>query len=141
MPGKVKESQQLTPTPAGEIKVSKFLSPGLPREVFMVLVLELSEGIIELMNEKDKLDSAREDLLALTEGKVRSERPIEIAGARGLELEILPRGGGIVRARVFATPDKVVEVFAQVSQLRLGSDDVAKFLDSVKLEGVAEPRP
>jgi hypothetical protein len=135
MPGTPRSEEKSQDTAAGKVETLKFMAePKGKREAFMVMALGFPPEVGAALGGHEKLlELGRKDLVAATNGQVASERQIVQSGQTGLELEVLPAGGAIVKSRVFATGDHIYQVSAHVSKARVGSRDVEKFLDSFQL--------
>ena len=109
----------------------------------MVVVVHFPEAVGRTLGGADGLlDLGRQDVLTGTEGRLKSERPIELAGCPGIEMEVLPPKGAIVRSRVYAAPNVLYQISVHVPMIRIESHDVRKFFDSFTLTnrpGSAEP--
>ena len=138
MPGTPKLEEKITPTPVGKIEMRKFLvTPRRKSELFMILAMRFPDVVaVNLGGAEKMLELGRKDLLEAAKGEIKSERRIDLAGVPGLELEVAPGKGAMVKSRIFATKNQLYQVAAHVPQFRLGSEDVAKFLDSFKLTDV-----
>ena len=79
------------------------------------------------------LEMGRQDFLIASKGQIQSEKQIALSGFPGLELEVLPPKGAIMRARIYATKHQVFQALVGVPKVRLSSDDVQKFFDSFQL--------
>jgi hypothetical protein len=139
MPGAPRVEQKIQETPVGKMELHKFtVVPKGKNELFMVVSVRFPEEASDRLGGAEKLlESGREDLLVATQGQLRSERRIILSGRPGMELEILPPKGAIVKARVYATKNQLYEVFVGVPMIRVTSEDVQKFFDSFELP--AEP--
>jgi hypothetical protein len=134
MPGTPQVEQTSQQTPAGPLEMHKFTvwTKG-KHEFFMVIVMAFPEDVgKQLGGERKLLQTSAQDVLVATKGQVRDQREIYLNGWIGLELEI-STNGGIVKARIFATKERVYEVWSSVSRIRSRSDDIPKFLNSFKL--------
>jgi hypothetical protein len=59
----------------------------------------------------------------------------------GLELEVLPPKGAIIKARIYAIKNQIYQVTVHVPKIRLGSKDVQKFLGSFRLSAEQDAAP
>jgi hypothetical protein len=104
----------------------------------MIIAIRFPEEVANGLGGPEKLlELGRKDLLSATQGQPRSERPIVLGNLPGLELEVPPPRGAILKARIYATKNQIYQVAAHVPEIRLSSADVQKFFDSFKLS--AEP--
>jgi hypothetical protein len=69
-------------------------------------------------------------VLSASKGQLKSERAIDSNGHPGLDIEVLPPQGAIIKARIYATSKQVFEIAVHCPQNRVASEDVEKFLDS-----------
>jgi hypothetical protein len=143
MPGIPQVEEKNQETPAGNVELRKFLvTPKRNKELFMIVVIRFPVDLGPELGETDKLlELGRQDLLKASQGQLKTERAIFLDGHRGLELEILPPKGAIIKARVFATKTRLYQITVHVSQVRLTSDDVSRFLDSFKFLPDAKTAP
>jgi hypothetical protein len=143
MPGTPRLEEKIQETPAGKVEVRKFtVEPKGKKEFFMILAVRFPEGVGDQLGGKEKLlELGREDLLAASQGQVQSERPIVLGSVSGLELEILPPKGAIIKARIYATNDQIIQVAAHVPKIRLASEDVQKYFDSFRLSAQSGAAP
>jgi hypothetical protein len=135
MPGTARLQQQTQETPAGKVELYKFtVTPKGQKGSFMIVTLRFSEEVARQIGGPEKLlELGRKDVLASSQGMVRSEKQIVLGGSPGLELEVLPPKGAVIKAQIYATRNQIYEVSVYVSQIRLASEDVQKFFDSFKL--------
>ena len=134
MPGTPQVEQKNQETPAGNVELHKFIvTPKRNKELFMIAVIRFPmEFGPDLGGTEKLLEIGRQDLLTASQGQLKGERAIFLDGHRGMEFEILPPKGAIIKARVFATKTQLYQITVHVSQVRLTSDDVSRFLDSFK---------
>jgi hypothetical protein len=139
MPGTPRLEQKTQESPAGNVELNKFtVEPKGKKELFMIVSIRFPEGLARELGGKAKLlELGRTDLLSASQGQLKSERQLSLSGCPGLELEVLPPKGAIIRARIYATKNQVYQVFVHVPEVRLASEDVQKFFDSFKVS--AEP--
>jgi hypothetical protein len=139
MPGTPRLEDKTQETPAGKVEVYKFtVEPKGKRELFMIVAVRFPEAVAEELGGKEKLlELGRQDLLTASQGQLQSERPIVLGSVPGLELEVLPPKGAIIKARIYATRNQVIQVTVHVPKIRLASEDVQKYFDSFRLS--AEP--
>lgn len=135
MPGTPRRETKTQDAPAGKVELNKFIvEPKNKSESFMIVTLQFpSEVSAELGGREELLELGRQDFLAASEGQIQSERELRLDGYPGIELEVLPPKGAIVKGRVFATNSGIYQVSAHVPKARVTSDDVRKFLESFKL--------
>jgi len=134
MPGEFKTQNQTEETPVGPIQIRKFFAKPRHGELYMIVVIHSPPEVVQKMGGlPDLLEAGRQNVLQKGKGKVKSERPIELAGCRGLELEIIPTDGAIVKSQVFAQETTVYEITLYSSKIRMISTDVQKFFDSFEL--------
>lgn len=135
MPGTPRLEQKTEKAPAGDVILSKFLvEPKGKKELFMIVRIGFPEAVARQIGDQEKLlQIAKEDLVAACQGRIQSEKPINLGGILGLELEILPAQGAIVKSRVFATANEIYQVTAHVPIIRVTSQDVDKYLNSFRL--------
>jgi hypothetical protein len=139
VPGTPRVEHTTQETPAGKVELHKFMvEPKGKKEMFLVLSIRYPEEVSRELDGPEKLlQIGRQDLLSASQGQLQSERPIVLNGWPGLELEVLPPKGAIIKARIYATKNQIFEAWVHVPKIRLRSEDVQKFLDSFQL--LAEP--
>jgi hypothetical protein len=139
MPGTPRLEQNTQETPAGNVELHKFtVEPKGKRELFMIVSVRVPMDVSrELGGTERLLELGRQDLLSASQGQLLSERQIRLGSCPGLELEVLPPKGAIVKARIYATANQFYQVAVHVPRIRLASADVQKFFDSFRLS--AEP--
>jgi hypothetical protein len=139
MPGTPRQDQQNQETPAGTLELHKFRAePKGKKELFMVVVIRFPPGMTDQLGGAEwLLELGRQDVLTACQGRLQSERRIALNGCPGLELEVLPAKGAIVKARIYAAKNQVYQVSVHVPKVRFTSDDVQMFFDSFQLS--AEP--
>jgi hypothetical protein len=135
MPGTPREEQRMQETPAGRVELRNFtVQPKNKKELFMIVSIHFPEGVGDQLGGPEKLlELGRRDLVTASGGQLKSEKRITQNGSPGLEFEVLPPKGAIIKARVFATRSQVYQLSAHVPQVRGASEDVQKFLDSFQL--------
>jgi hypothetical protein len=135
MPGTSKLEKKITETPAGNVELYKFtVEPKGKKEAFLVVTTRLPKSVVGQLGGREKLlELGRKDLVDAAKGTVQRESPVVLDGVQGLELEIQPPKGGIIKGRVFVTESQIFQVFVHVPLVRLGSADVQKFFDSFRL--------
>jgi hypothetical protein len=136
MPGTPQIERETHETPAGKIELLKFVvEPVGKKELYMITSLRFPNDVSrELGGTEGLLELGRQDLLAASQGQVQTEKQIVLAGCLGLELEIVPPMGAIIKSRVFATENQIYQVGVHTARMRLESDDVRKYLDSFRLD-------
>jgi hypothetical protein len=138
MPGTPSLTQNTQEKPAGKIEWHKFtVTPKGKNELFMIISSRFPESVGRKLGVEKLLEIGRQDILSATQGKLESERRIDLSGRPGLELEVLPPNGVIMKARIYARKNQVCQVVVHVPMIRLPSKDVEKFFDSFEL--LAEP--
>jgi hypothetical protein len=139
MPGTPRLQQNTQETPTGKVELHKFtVEPKGKKELFMIVSTRFPEDLGRKLGGREKLlELGRKDLLSASQGRLKSERQIVLNGCPGLELEVLPPKGAVIKARIYATKSQVYQVSVHVPEIRLPSEDVQKFFDSFKLS--AEP--
>ena len=135
MPGPPRLQRNTQQTPAGNVEVHKFTAePKGKKELYMIVATRMPEVIGDRLGGTEKLlELARKDLLSASQGQLRSERRIVLDGSPGLEMEVLPPKGAMIKARIYATKNQVYQVSVHVPVIRGPSNDVQKFLDSFNL--------
>jgi hypothetical protein len=125
----------LQETPAGNVELHKYsVMPEGRKELYMIVVNRFPDDVGRTIGgASGLLELGRKDVLESMGGRLKSERPIELAGCPGLELEVLPPEGAIQKCRVYAARNALYEVCVHVPQFRLASRDVQKFFDSFTL--------
>jgi hypothetical protein len=113
LPGVPKVEEKAQETPGGIVGLHKFsVEPKGKKELFMIVVLAFPEEFPDGLN---PLELAKQDVLAAaSQGTVRSERQISLAGVRGIELEVLPPKGAVVKARIYATKTRIYQLLEGV---------------------------
>ncbi len=132
MPGTPEIEKNTQETPAGKVELQKFAAkPRGKKELFMIVAIRFPDEMSAQLGGAEKLlELGRQDVLAACQGQMQSEKRIDLGGVPGLELEVLPARGAIVRSRVFATQSRLYQVSVHVPKIRLASADVQKFLDA-----------
>jgi hypothetical protein len=135
MPGTPSLDQQTKESPAGKVELAKFtVKPKGKNELFMIVSLRFPEAVGRALGGTQKiLEIGRQDVLSSSQGQLKSERQISLSGCPGLELEVVPPKGAIIKARLYATKDRLYQVSVHVPKIRLTSEDVQEFFDSFKL--------
>jgi hypothetical protein len=145
MPGTPRQDHQTQQTPAGNIELDKFIvEPKGKNELFMVMSMRFPDAVGRALGGPQKLlELGRKDVLAASQGQLKSEKQITLNDWPGLEMEVLPATGGILKSRVYATNNQLYTVTVGVSQVRLSSEDVQTFFESFKLpiQPVAAVKP
>jgi hypothetical protein len=139
MPGTPQRAQQAQDIFGSKLEMSKYtVEPRGKKELFMIVVLGFPGDLgRDLGGAQKLLELGRQDLLFFSQGQLRSERPITLGSFPGVELEVLPPKGAIIKARIFATPKRLYQVMVHVPKIRLDSEDVQKFFNAFTL--LAEP--
>ena len=127
-------------TPVGTIELHNYaVKPKGKEELFMVISIRYPEDAAEQMGGTEGLlELGRQDVLAASQGQIRSEKRISVSGHPGLDMEVLPAGGAVIRVWVCVTDTQMYQVSAHVPLARLHSEDVQRFFRSFKLLG--EPK-
>jgi hypothetical protein len=135
LPGALQEDKTVQETPLGPVEVTKFYAEAKKRkELYMIVLFRCPEALGRQMGgAPGLLELARKDVLVSSNGQLKSERRIALNGINGLEMEVLPRAGAVIKARIFATEDRIYQVSVHVPKVRLQSQDVKKFLSSFEL--------
>jgi hypothetical protein len=135
MPGVPRLDQNTQPTPSGNVQVYKFsVMPKGKKELFMLIAIRFPESINQgIGGSQGVLALGRQDLMTSSQGKLKSESQIELNGYPGLEMEVLPPKGAIIKSRMYATDNQLYQASIHVPKIRLESDDVHKFFDSLQL--------
>jgi hypothetical protein len=143
MPGTPHLEQKTQETEAGPIELHKFIvTPKDGKELFMITSTRFPEDLAGQLGGTEKLlDLGRQDLLAASRGQLKSERHIDLAGHPGLEVELLPPKGAVIKAQIFATKNQLFQVSVHVPKVRLASKDVQKFFDSFQLSAKPAAAP
>ena len=141
-PGKPEETKQVAETPMGPVDFTMAIHASSTR-AFMAgaTVYKLPEGAS--FDVPKALDGARDKMLADINGKVTSEKTIELDGFKGREVSFEAPGpmGATIRgtARLFAGSDPPGAYMASAFRMTDAPDpDAAPFLDSMHL-GKAVP--
>jgi hypothetical protein len=132
MPGTPRKEQQINDTPAGKVELYKFIvEPKGTKEMFMIVTVRFPKAVASKLGGPDKLlDLGRKDILAVGSAQVEHERRFSVKGHPGLELQIRPSSGGVMKSQIFAAPTQFYQLSVGVSPARLGSSDVQKFFES-----------
>ncbi len=141
MPGTPQLVEKTEETPAGKIQLHKFIStPKSNQEVYIISSIRFPAGIGRELGGPEKLLAiGKDDVLQASNGQLKSERRIELNGRPGLELEVLPPQGAIIKARIYSLDNQIFQLSVHVPKIRVTSEDVQKFFDSFEL--VVEPNP
>jgi hypothetical protein len=139
MPGSPRIERQTPGGPGSGVEVHKFtVTPKGKGDMFMIVAIQYPEDLIQqLGGSQQLLELGRQDLLAASGGEIKNEKQINLSGHPGIELEIIPPKGASIKARVYATENRLYQVLVHVPRIRLASADVEKFFDSFQLS--AEP--
>lgn len=136
MPGTTTVEQESRKAPGGEMEVHRFtVVPKGNQEMFVISTCRFAVDMSEDGDTRKLLEFGRDDVVSGGKGEVRSERQIVLGGNRGVELELAPPQGRLIKARVYATPRQIYHVLVYSSPSRLSSPDVRKFFDSFKILG------
>jgi hypothetical protein len=145
MPGTPRLEEDLRETPVGRVELHKItVEPKGKRELFMIVSIRVPEVIgRELGGAEKLLEIGRADLLAASGGQVKDQRRFVSNGCPGLELDVLPPKGAMIKARLYARGDQIFSASVHVPKVRLASRDVRKFFDSfhVSAESGTEADP
>jgi hypothetical protein len=143
MPGNPREEQKSQQTPVGNVETYKFTVMAMyGKEMYLIVTLRFPDAISQQMGGPEKLlQLAKQDVIVTSRGEIQSEKPIMMAGYPGLELEVSPEGGGIMRIRVYATRNQTYQVYAMIPKARQNSNDVERFLDSFLLLATPDKAP
>jgi hypothetical protein len=141
MPGTPRLEQNTQETPAGKVELHKFaVKPTGKKELFMIVSTRFPEAVSRRLGGPEQLlELGRKDLLFASQGELKSERRVVLSGYPGLELEVLPPKGAIIKARIYATKNQIYQVSVGVPKIRLTSRDVQKFFDSFRLSAENGP--
>ncbi len=138
MPGTPRLEQKTQETPTGNVELDKFtVEPKGKKELFMIVSVRFPEGVSRQFGTAKLLELGRQDVLSASQGQLKSEQQIVLSGCPGLEMEVLPPKGAIIKVRIYAKQNQFYQVSVHVPQIRLSSEDVQKYFDSFKLS--AEP--
>lgn len=142
MPAKPEVVEQTQETPAGKAEMCKFSArPKGDKELFMIVSIHFPADVgRDVGGPETLLEAGRQDVLSASQGEIKSEHRITLDGCPGLEMEVARAKGGVVKARVYATKEHLLEVLVGVAPIRLGSKDVQKFFDSFKLSAESSAR-
>jgi hypothetical protein len=143
MPGAPRVDRKTQESPAGKVELHKFaVEPRGKKELYLIVSLHFPEEAGEQLGGASRLvELGRQDLLTASQGQLQSERPITLQGHPGVEMEVLPPKGAIIKARVFATQHRIYQVFVHVPKIRLSSEDVQKFFDSFHVSAGPDDAP
>jgi hypothetical protein len=139
MPGTAKSDEQVQNTPAGNIELHKFtVEPTGKKEVFVVVLVRFPEEVGKNLGGPDAiLEIGKNDIASAAQGTVKSQKPIRLGNANGVELEVLPAKGATVIGRIYVMNDRMYEVMVHVPKIRAESEDVRIFLNSFQLVDVS----
>jgi hypothetical protein len=143
MPGTPRLEEKTEETPGGKVEIHKFtVEPKGKKELFMIMALRFPEDVGKQLGGRQKLlELGRQDLLAASQGQLQNERQIVSGTLPGLELEVLPQKGAIIKARIYATENELYQISVHVPKIRLTSEDLQKFFDSFKLSAYPNAAP
>jgi len=143
MPGTPEHQQNIRDTPTGKVELHKYaVQPKGKKELFMIVSTRFPEDVGRRIGGTEKLlELGRNDVLSASQGQLKSERQIVLNGCPGVELEVLPPKGAVIKVRIYAKKSQVIQVSVHVPQARLSSADVQKFFDSFKLSAEPDAEP
>jgi hypothetical protein len=135
MPGRPSYDKSNEETPFGPLELLLCtVEPEGRHEQFRIVSYRIPQRLARRQGaDKLMLEFARKELISIYDGKVKSEKPVVIGDRDGLELEILPSKGAILKARIIWAKDRVYTAVVHVPIIRVASDDVQKFLDSFEV--------
>ena len=107
------------------------------RELYMIVDTHLPEGLENDTGLTFKLyNVGKLDLLEASPGAaVQSEKYTVLGDLTALDLILVPKSGGVIKARIYATKTHYYKVMVQTSQVRIDSADVDQFFGSFHLLG------
>ena len=132
MPGTPRLEEKTQETPTGKVELHKLMVEIKERnELYVIVALRFPDEVARKFGGTAKLlEVGRQDIVSASKGQITSERQITLSGYPGLELEVVPATGGIIKARICATKNHVYELWAGVPKIRSTSADVRRFLES-----------
>jgi hypothetical protein len=135
MPGTPRQNVTTQETQFGKVELYKFVvEPKGKKELYMIVSVRYPDELADQLGGTEKLlQIGRQDVLTASQGQLQGERQIALSGYPGLELEVLPPKGAIIKSRIYATKNQIHEVSVHVPKVRLTSEDVQKFFDSFQL--------
>lgn len=130
MPGDPKPTTQTVDTPAGKVEIVLYVLE-VPKGAFLVNATTIPPNAPPATVD-ERLDGARNGAVNNSGGKLVSESKISINGHPGRQLLIENSMGLFIHARVFIVDKKLVQTVA-VSDQKDATDDIKRFMDSLKL--------
>jgi len=128
------EDRQRVKTASGQLEVNVFLAEDKNNTSYVVSYSDLPEAETKKGTEQKRLDFARDGAVAKARGKLRSEKPVELAGHPGRELVIDTDNELVVRLRIYVAGRRLYQVMAVGPGAAVLQRDGTFFLDSFRLD-------
>jgi hypothetical protein len=135
MPGTPKKQTQTVQSPAGPVTVN-ILGVERSSEAFMVAYNEFPAQIANALTDpKTLLDSGRDGAIRNVNGKLTSERNVQIGSYPGREIVgEVPDKKASFTARIYWAKPRLYQIIYISPQGKTITDDGKKFLDSLKIQ-------
>jgi hypothetical protein len=101
----------------------------------VVIITKFPRHVVAASTEDQRLDAARDLVLAKTDGKLREEKPIEQHGSKGREYVIDVEGNRVVQTRHFWAGRRLYQVSVTFPPKFWNAKAADYFLDSFQLDG------
>jgi hypothetical protein len=127
------QDHQRVKTASGHLDVEMFLAEGKNDVSYVVSYSDLPEAEAKKGTEAKRLNFARDGAVTKSRGKLRSEKPIELAGYPGRELIIDTDTESVLRLRIFVVERRLFQVMVVGPGANVLQRDGTFFLDSFRL--------
>jgi hypothetical protein len=138
MPGNSSETSQEVDAPAGKITIKMYaVDFNRVPNAFGVAIADLAAALPDPAGAQieERLDLAEQGTANGLKGKLVSSKRIELDGYSGREISIDRPGDVSVRGRIYVMHRTMISALA----VNFNSNDVDRFLDSLKLLRIATP--
>jgi hypothetical protein len=81
-----------------------------------------------------RLDTARDNAISVSNGKLVAEKKIAIAGYPGREIVIDTQDGGVIKSRVYAVNNQLIAMMVVSTKDKIEQDSFNIFFNSLKLK-------
>jgi hypothetical protein len=139
MPGKPRFQAQQMPTPVGPIDLKMHLVERKHEDItFALAFCDYPAGAIK-GNVQAAFDGVQEGAARNVQGRVVNQRPIDLQGFAGREVEIQAPGKGTVVVRYVIVRNRLYQLMVAGRWVRPGQVDVQRFFFSFQLQEAAAP--
>jgi hypothetical protein len=133
MPGRAEHARRALGTPRGQAPIEMWVQQDGQR-AFVAGFTEYPDKLRGRYDADELLDSARDGAVERVRGKLLSDAPRELAGAKGRRIEIAAEGGSVrVRGDFYVHGRRLYQVLATTTPKDAESPDVERFLGSFVL--------